>query len=74
MSKPKLGEPPFTVGIEEEYLLVNRATGDLDNDPRPSLLKECTDLGGGQGLCIDDGLLQGGSQCDFQMILRHDDI
>lgn len=41
-------EPPFTVGIEEEYLLVNRATGDLDDDPPPDLLKECTELGGGQ--------------------------
>ena len=43
-----LKEPPFTVGIEEEYLLVNRETGDLDNDPPPALLSECTELGGGQ--------------------------
>jgi carboxylate-amine ligase len=41
-------EPPFTVGIEEEYLLVNRATGDLANDPPPELLRECTERGAGQ--------------------------
>ena len=40
-------EPPFTVGIEEEYLLVNRDSRDVDNDPPPELLKECTELGGG---------------------------
>lgn len=43
-----LKEPPFTVGIEEEYLLVNQETGDLDNDPPPQLLAECTEQGGGQ--------------------------
>ena len=43
-----LKEPPFTVGIEEEYLLVSIETGDLDNDPPPDLLRECTDQGGGQ--------------------------
>lgn len=43
-----LKEPPFTVGIEEEYLLVNRDTGDLDNDPPPELLAQCTERGGGQ--------------------------
>ena len=43
-----LREPPFTGGIEEEYLLVNRATGDLENDPPPELLLECTEQGGGQ--------------------------
>jgi glutamate---cysteine ligase / carboxylate-amine ligase len=41
-------EPPFTVGIEEEYLLVRLDTRDVDNDPPPELLKECTELGGGQ--------------------------
>ena len=35
------GDPPFTVGIEEEYLLVERATGALANDPPSSLLTEC---------------------------------
>lgn len=43
-----LKEPPFTVGIEEEYLLVSEESGDLDNDPPPELLRECTELGGGQ--------------------------
>ena len=41
-------EPPLTVGIEEEYLLVKKSTGDLDNDPPPELLKECAELGGVQ--------------------------
>lgn len=41
-------EPPFTVGIEEEYLLVDRRTRDVDDDPPGELLKECTELGGGQ--------------------------
>lgn len=41
-------EPPFTIGIEEEYLLVDRRTRDVDDDPPGELLKECTELGGGQ--------------------------
>jgi carboxylate-amine ligase len=41
-------EPPFTVGIEEEYLLVHRDTGEVDNDPPQELLKECTERGAGQ--------------------------
>jgi glutamate---cysteine ligase / carboxylate-amine ligase len=41
-------EPPFTVGIEEEYLLVDRLTRDVADDPPGELLKECTELGGGQ--------------------------
>ena len=41
-------EPPFTVGIEEEYLLVDLKTRDLDNDPPHSLVEECHQLGGGQ--------------------------
>jgi carboxylate-amine ligase len=43
-----LKEPPLTVGIEEEYLLVQTATGDLANDPPPEVLKECAERGGGQ--------------------------
>ncbi len=43
-----LKEPPFTVGIEEEYLLVDVHTGDLHGDPPPELLEECTELGAGQ--------------------------
>jgi glutamate---cysteine ligase / carboxylate-amine ligase len=41
-------EPPFTVGIEEEYLLVKRDSGDVDDDPPAPLLRECTERGGGQ--------------------------
>jgi carboxylate-amine ligase len=41
-------EPPFTVGIEEEYLLVQRDTGEVHNDPPRELLRECTEQGGGQ--------------------------
>jgi len=41
-------EPPFTVGIEEEYLLVNVETRDVDYDPPPAMLRECAELGKGQ--------------------------
>jgi carboxylate-amine ligase len=41
-------EPPFTVGIEEEYLLVNPETRDLDIDPPAAMLRECSELGEGQ--------------------------
>jgi glutamate---cysteine ligase / carboxylate-amine ligase len=41
-------EPPFTVGIEEEYLLVNRRTREVADDPPAGLLEECTERGGGQ--------------------------
>lgn len=40
-------EPPFTVGIEEEYLLVNRATRDLDQNPPAAVLRTCTERSGG---------------------------
>jgi carboxylate-amine ligase len=33
-------EPSFTIGIEEEYLLVDRRTRDLVTDPPPDLLAE----------------------------------
>ena len=36
-----MSEPPFTLGIEEEYLLVNPVTRDLVADPPESLLKAC---------------------------------
>ncbi|HEU4750125.1 MAG TPA: carboxylate-amine ligase, partial [Acidimicrobiia bacterium] len=29
--------PAFTVGIEEEYLLVDRTTGELVGDPSPEM-------------------------------------
>ena len=41
-------EPPFTVGIEEEYLLVNLDTRDVNENPPAALLKECTERGSGQ--------------------------
>lgn len=41
-------EPPFTVGIEEEYLLVNLDTRDVNENPPPALLRECTERGGSQ--------------------------
>ena len=34
-------EPSFTLGIEEEYLLVDRDTRDLAIDPPDELLAEC---------------------------------
>jgi carboxylate-amine ligase len=34
-------EPSFTLGIEEEYLLVDLATMDLANNPPATLLEEC---------------------------------
>jgi glutamate---cysteine ligase / carboxylate-amine ligase len=40
--------PSFTVGIEEEYLLVDLKTRDLDNDPPDSLVEECHQRCGGQ--------------------------
>ena len=41
-------EPQFTVGIEEEYLLVDRQTGDLIEQAPPSMLPECEKLLEGQ--------------------------
>ncbi len=37
-------EPTFTLGIEEEYLLVDRTTLDLVSDPPESILTECQRL------------------------------
>jgi carboxylate-amine ligase len=34
-------DPAFTVGLEEEYLLVDRKTRDLVREPPPSVLAEC---------------------------------
>jgi glutamate---cysteine ligase / carboxylate-amine ligase len=41
-------EPTFTIGIEEEYLLVDRATRDLASDPPPEMMHECQALLEGQ--------------------------
>ena len=34
-------EPSFTFGIEEEYLLIDRASRDLAADPRPEMMEAC---------------------------------
>jgi glutamate---cysteine ligase / carboxylate-amine ligase len=36
-----LKEPSFTIGIEEEYLLVDRKSRDLASDPPAEMLAEC---------------------------------
>ena len=41
-------EPEFTVGIEEEYLLVDKTTRDLCNNPPETMVQECAALCGGQ--------------------------
>jgi carboxylate-amine ligase len=41
-------EPPFTIGLEEEYLLVNRDTRELASNPPASILAECAERCGGQ--------------------------
>ena len=39
----KLPEPSFTVGIEEEYLLVDKETRDLVTEAPPELMDACKD-------------------------------
>ena len=41
-------DPPFTIGVEEEYLLVDKETRSLVVDPPASLISECEELLGGQ--------------------------
>lgn len=41
---PTSPAPDFTVGIEEEYLLVDRATRDLATKPPPEFMRECERL------------------------------
>jgi carboxylate-amine ligase len=41
-------EPPFTVGIQEEYLLVRLDSRDVAENPPARLLEECTRRSGGQ--------------------------
>ncbi len=43
-----LAEPEFTLGIEEEYFLVDRATRDVVEDPPPEMLADCEALLAGQ--------------------------
>ena len=37
-----LAEPPFTIGVEEEYLLVDRDSRDLVADPPAELMEACS--------------------------------
>ena len=37
-------EPAWTIGIEEEYLLVDKQTMELVNDPPPTIMEECNRL------------------------------
>ena len=41
-------EPPFSVGIQEEYLLVKLDSRDVDADPPARMLEECSRRSGGQ--------------------------
>ncbi|MGD8324522.1 MAG: glutamate-cysteine ligase family protein, partial [Gammaproteobacteria bacterium] len=41
-------EPRFSLGVEEEYLVVDKATRDLVEDLPPALLEECEALSQGQ--------------------------
>lgn len=43
-----ISEPEFTVGIEEEYLLVDKSSRDLCNAPPDTMVEECAALCGGQ--------------------------
>ncbi len=43
-----LPEPSFSVGIEEEYLLVDRRSRDLVTDMPPAMLEDCEALAEGQ--------------------------
>ena len=39
-----ISEPAFTLGVEEEYLLVDRTSRDLVSDPPAELMQECSRL------------------------------
>ena len=41
-----LERPSFTVGIEEEYLVVDRVTRDLVDSPAPGFMERCAELTG----------------------------
>jgi len=43
-----VSKPDFTIGIEEEYLLVDRSSRDLASDPPAAMLSECQVLLQGQ--------------------------
>ncbi len=64
-----IAEPAFTLGVEEEYLLVDAETGDLASNPPESLIADCVGALGervtneflqaqveiGTGVCADIG-------------------
>ncbi|MDE0188081.1 MAG: glutamate-cysteine ligase family protein, partial [bacterium] len=39
-----LQRPSFTVGIEEEYMLIDPQTRDLISDPDPAMFAKCQEL------------------------------
>lgn len=43
-----ISEPALTLGVEEEYLLVDKSTRDLVNDPPEQLMQDCARLLGDQ--------------------------
>jgi carboxylate-amine ligase len=43
-----MAKPSFTIGVEEEYLLVDRATRALVSEPPPSMMADCETLLEGQ--------------------------
>ena len=44
----RIAEPSFTIGIEEEYLLVDKTSRDLVADAPTELMQACEDALGGQ--------------------------
>ena len=50
-------EPSFTLGIEEEYLLVDKDSRDLAQEPPPALLAKC-----------QEALLDYGSQVSHEFL------
>ena len=48
--------PSFTIGLEEEYLLVDRETRDVVGAPPPQILEQCRELEGDN--CVEPELLR----------------
>ena len=70
-------EPPFTVGIEEEYLLIDPDTRDLAADPPATILEQCNERVGGRvtpeflRAQIEVGTKVCGSIAEVKADLRH---
>ena len=60
-------EPQFTLGIEEEYLLVDRKSRDLVTTLPPAIMQECEDCLEGQ---VSPEFLQ--SQIEVETRVCHD--